>query len=71
MESKLKLQKDLTAQVIIQIDEACIVMDGCKIFANPENDDDVIFQLQDPTIPSRTVQITLTKVMQSEPVSTT
>ena len=64
-ESKLKLQKDSIAQVIIHIDEARVVLDNCKVFANAEGDDEIIFQLQDPQSPNkRTVQITLTKVAQ-------
>jgi len=64
-ESKLKLQTDSIAQVIIQIDQARVVMDNCKVFANPDGEDEIIFQLQDPNSPDkRTVQITLTKVTQ-------
>lgn len=64
-ENKLKLQNDSIAQVIIQIDQARVVMDNCKIYANADGDDEIIFQLQDPNAPDkRTVQITLTKVTQ-------
>jgi len=64
-ESKLKIQKDSIAQVIIHIDEARVVLENCKVFANAEGDDEIIFQLQDPLNPSRrTVQITLSKVTQ-------
>jgi len=69
-ESKLKIQKDTKAQVIIHIDEARVVMDNCKVFANAEGDEQIVFQLQDPLAPKkRTVQITLTKVV--KPLETT
>jgi len=64
MEQKLKLQKDSTAQVIIHMDEARVVMGNCKIFANSADEQEIVFQLQDPNSPTRTVQIILTKVTQ-------
>lgn len=67
-DSKLKVQKDVTAQVIIHIDEARVIMEDCKVFANPEGESEIIFQLQAPNSPSRTVQITLTKATPSEAV---
>lgn len=69
-ESKLKLHKDSIAQVIIHIDEARVVLENCKIFANTDGDDELIFQMQDPNAPNkRTVQVTITKVAQ--PLETT
>ena len=65
MEQKLKLQKDATAQVIIHMDEARVIMEDCKIFANAAGDSEIVFQLQDPNFPTtRTVQITLSKTVQ-------
>ena len=43
----LKIQKDVTAQVIVNIDGVKVVLDNCKVFANNGDGDQIIFQAQD------------------------
>lgn len=57
---ELKIQNDVTAQIVLQINGGRLVMDNCKVFATTE-DDKVTFQVQDDT--NNLVQVTLTKVI--------
>lgn len=48
--------------MIINIDEARVVLDECKIFADNSDDTQITFQAVDPNQKNRMVQVTITKV---------
>ena len=58
---QLKLQHGMTGQVIININEAKVVLEDCKIYADSTTDGQIIFQARDPDNERRTVQFILTK----------
>lgn len=65
---KLKLQKDISAQVIITLDNNRMILENCKVYYTEDNAaGQIVIQIHDENNPPRTVQVLFSK---STPEST-
>lgn len=67
MEQQLRVQKDTKIDIVMQVNGQVTIINDCTVFANDDNEDEVVVLVQDPSVADNKIQITMRKQLSTPP----